>query len=270
VQLRAARRPDPSEWSIVGTEPPSPVAFDADAARSFRETGVALLAGAFDPDALAAEMDDAFGEVFDAATSQHGSGGIRFASVPMMTERTPASVLLADALAKAAAAALGRPVLPGRAKGTRYTGESALHVDSELDIPSLGCVAYLEPLRRGQGAFEVQLRGRPEPVALETQPGDIVVFDEHLDHGSRGGGVRRQWRVDYIADPRTDQETELVRRSFAQIFDVRWEAGYDVERFPSFGEWWRHDHPQWSTRLEELGVIDMARAWEAAMSDAAS
>jgi hypothetical protein len=204
-----------------------------------------------------------------------GAGGIRFASVPMMSERTPSSSFLADALAEAAANALGRAVLPGRAKGTNYLGDSAWHSDSDLNIPSAGFVAYLEPLRRGCGALEVlpgthtrtsSTRTR-ESVALETQPGDIVAFDEHLIHGSNGGGNRRQWRVDFIAAPLTNREEDLVRRSFAQIFDLKWDGGYDVDRYPSFGDWWQRAHPEWSTRLDDLGVIDMARAHEAVMRE---
>jgi hypothetical protein len=243
--------------------------------RSFREDGFAVLTDAFAADALAAEMDDVFADAFGAETMQDGAGGIRFASVPMMSERTPSSSFLADALAKAAANALGRAVLPGRAKGTNYLGDSAWHSDSDLNIPSAGFVAYLEPLRRGCGALEVlpgthtrtsSTRTR-ESVALETQPGDIVAFDEHLIHGSNGGGNRRQWRVDFIAAPLTNREEDLVRRSFAQIFDLKWDGGYDVDRYPSFGDWWQRAHPEWSTRLDDLGVIDMARAHEAVMRE---
>jgi hypothetical protein len=251
--------------------------FDDGAVRSFRENGFAVVSGAFTPDALAAEMDAAFEDAFASEPFQDGSGGIRFASVPMMSEHTPVSVLLADALADAAASAFGRPVLPGRAKGTRYAGQSAWHSDSDLEIPSAGCVAYLEPLRRDRGAFEVQRASHmpsqtsqpspPEPATLETQPGDIVVFDEHLVHGSRGGQLRRQWRVDFIADPRTARETELVQRSFAHIFDVKWDGRYDVDRYPSFGDWWQGCHPEWSARLDDLGILAMAREWEAAVRE---
>ena len=193
----------------------------------------------------------------------------------MMSEQTPTSSFLADALAEAAASALGRAVLPGRAKGTRYVGDSAWHSDSDLNIPSAGFVAYLEPVRRGRGALEVlpgTHTGMPEartrePVALETKPGDIVVFDEHLIHGSHGGGHRTQWRVDFIAAPRTDREKDLVRRSFAQIFDPKWDGGYDFDRYRSFDDWWQRTHPEWSSRLAELGVIEMARAQEAVMRE---
>ena len=43
--------------------------------------------------------------------------------------------------------------------------------------------------------------GSPDAVTLATIPGDVIVFDEHLTHGSDGGAVRRQWHVDFIAEP---------------------------------------------------------------------
>jgi hypothetical protein len=86
----------------------------------------------------------------------------------MMSERTPASVALADELANAAALAAGRAVLPGRAKGTPYVGESATHSDSDVNIPSIGFVAYLESLQAGRGALNVvpgSHRGAPATKA---------------------------------------------------------------------------------------------------------
>ena len=66
--------------------------------RSFRENGFAVLTDAFAADELAAEMDDVFADAFGIEAPQDGTGGIRFASVPMMSERKPTSSLLADAL----------------------------------------------------------------------------------------------------------------------------------------------------------------------------
>jgi hypothetical protein len=257
-----------STWVARG----SSIGFDEAAVQSFRVDGFVVLRSVFDADELSVEVDDVFRDAFATEVFQDGAGGIRFASVPMMSERTPASVALADELANAAALAAGRAVLPGRAKGTTYVGESATHSDSDVNIPSIGFVAYLEPLQAGRGALNVvpgSHRGAPatKALALETQPGDIVAFDEHLSHGSSGGALRRQWRVDFIADPRTDSETELVRRSFEQIFDPKWDGGYDVDRYPSFGEWWRHRHPEWSSRLADLGVVEMANAYEAAVNE---
>lgn len=71
--------------------------------------------------------------------------------------------------------------------------------------------------------------GRPTPDAssgdprdlgevIETEPGDVIVFDEHIIHGSTGGGERRQWRVDFVVDPPGPDEKDLVKSYFAQVF----------------------------------------------------
>ena len=105
----------------------------------------------------------------------------------------------------------------------------------------------------------------PAPVSIETEPGDVIVFDEHLMHGSVGGAHRRQWRVDFTADQQDDREELLLLTSFAHIFDVGWDGGYDVDRYPSYGDAWQKAHPQWARRLRDLGVIELARGHEAAM-----
>jgi ectoine hydroxylase-related dioxygenase (phytanoyl-CoA dioxygenase family) len=95
-------------------------------------------------------------------------------------------------------------------KGTRYWGNTPWHTDSDLPIASLGVVAYFEPLRENSGALRVlpgshraefadALRalgaaGKPAEklpgYVLETEPGDLIVFDEHLFHASFGGEPR--------------------------------------------------------------------------------
>ena len=84
------------------------------------------------------------------------------------------------------------------------------------------------------------------------------MFDEHLTHGSVGGTYRRQWRVDFIADPLNDREEQLLLTTFVYIFDVGWDCGYDVDRYPSYGDAWQNAHPQWARRLRNLGVIELA------------
>ena len=66
---------------------------------------------------------------------------------------------------------LRRRVLPRHAEGTQYFGSSGLHADSDVAIPSLSFVAYLERLDATSGAFRVVRRthrhdggvGRPTP-----------------------------------------------------------------------------------------------------------
>lgn len=225
-------------------------------------------------------MNRSFTDGFRASTvAKIGSGGVEFRYLPMMCERTPASLSLLDALAGPATQLLGRAVIPVRAKGTRYFGRSAWHKDSDLDVPSVGFVTYLESLDARSGALRVQpgshrgeaaelpdgapVQGSPAHTeAIETEPGDVIVFDEHLTHGSVGGHARRQWRVDFVADPVDDDEEARVRAYLARIYQVGWDGGYDVDRYPSYGPHWRRASRPWTERLRELGAYELADAQE--------
>jgi Phytanoyl-CoA dioxygenase (PhyH) len=241
----------------------------------FERDGFVVLREVFDPSALAEEFDavrrDAFGDGQVAQTLAQGSGTVTFLYVPMMCERTPVSVALIDRCAVHAAELVGRPVLPGRAKGTWYEGDTGWHRDSTDDLVSVGVLAYIEPLDATTGAFRVlpgshvhadeplPERGATVGAVVETELGDVIIFDEHLIHGSAGGLLRRQWRVDFVVDPRNKRELAAVEAWFAQsIPDERLETAYDAERYPSYGPHWQALDRPWTRRLRELGVYDRA------------
>jgi ectoine hydroxylase-related dioxygenase (phytanoyl-CoA dioxygenase family) len=242
-----------------------------DLADRFARDGFVVLRAAFDPVPLAREFDrvavDVFGDGRSTTTLAQGSGTVTFRSLPMMCERTPVSLGLVDAFAATAADLLGRAVLPGRAKGTWYQSDTAWHRDSEHDIASVGVVAYLEPLHGATGALRVvpgshadRDRALPDGAAggtaLETVPGDVIVFDEHIIHGSRGGRERRQWRVDFLIDPEDQAEHEAVAAWLDQsVPDERHDPAY-TEHYPSYGPYWRARNAAWSERLGELGVFE--------------
>ena len=48
-------------------------------------------------------------------------------------------------------------------------------------------------------------------VALESEPGDVVVFTESVYHGSFGGRARLQLTSQYIANPTTEEQIALTR-----------------------------------------------------------
>jgi hypothetical protein len=243
----------------------------ADVCSAFRASGFVVLRDHIDPTPLSDEVDRTFvdGLRTDAGVNT-GSAGIGFRYVPMMCERTPVSLALVDALAAPAEELLGRRVLPVRAKCTRYVGGSDWHRDSELDVASMGFVAYLEPLTAGSGALRVQPGSHTDATAvatgdgtaLDTRPGDVIAFDEHLMHGSAGGDDRRQWRVDFVGDPETVAEAERVRSYFSLIYPVDWDGGYDIDRFPSYGAYWVRSNRPWTERLRALGVYAYATAQE--------
>jgi len=246
-----------------------------------------VLRAVFDPLPLAFEVDRAMAQEFRAPfKAEVGGGELTGHYVPMMCERTPVSLALLDAFAPPAASLLGGPVLPVRAKGVQYFGATAWHRDSERPVASVGFAAYLERLRADNGALRV-LPGSHETVlgaataarlvarrqesataappgkALETNPGDVIIFDEHLFHASNGGQNRRQWRVDYVRDPTGEVEESSVRAYFRGIYAPDWDGGYDVDLFPSYGKHWLNSGRPWVDRLRQLGVYEASAAEEA-------
>lgn len=242
----------------------------------FAREGFVVLRGALDPVLLAREFDQVLLDAFDdgdrVTTVAVGGERVAFRYVPMMCERTPVSISLIDQYSIVAAELLGRPVLPGRAKGTWYQSDTRWHRDSVHDVASLGVVAYLEPLHAATGALRVVPGSHAAPEqklpdgaaqigeVLETVPGDVIIFDEHLIHGSLGGAQRRQWRVDFVIDPNDEHEDALVATWFDQsIPDERRDPGYNADRYPSYGPYWQSLDRAWTDRLDELGAYRRAR-----------
>jgi hypothetical protein len=199
----------------------------------------------------------------------------------MMTSRTPISLSLLDTLTGMAETLLGGPALPVRAKGMRYLGATGWHADSSSDVASVGFAAYLEPLVAGTGALRLlpgshrrafataiaaYLAAAAEPpavdslpgIAISTEPGDIIVFDEHIYHASTGGIERLQWRVDYVREPESADDIQATRAYFARIFPPDWDGGYDVDAYPSYGPQWQGAGRPAAARLGELGVYQLA------------
>lgn len=240
--------------------------------------GFVVLRGLFDPGPLQLELDRSLQAGFADHHRNSGAAGNQFRYLPMMCEQTPVSLALAVRLAAIAADLLGCAALPGRAKGTEYHGSTAWHRDGDGSLRTLGVACYLEPLTAGTGALQV-LPGSHHPdyaaaiatglasaitppgLALPTTPGDAIVFDERLYHASAGGRLRRQWRIDLVAD--LPDHDDGLRRWFAAQHAPGWDGGYDVDRFPSYGPAWRALDPRWDRRLAELGAYDHAAAEEA-------
>jgi hypothetical protein len=68
--------------------------------------------------------------------------------------------------------------------------------------------------------------------------------------------------VDYVRDPASAVEREIVERYFAGIFPPDWDGGYDVDAFPSYGPDWRGSSRPAARRLGELGAYELADAQE--------
>ena len=240
------------------------------AAQVVREDGYVVFRSLLAADALGAEHDATLQDAFTSSRRQAGSAGNEFRYVPTMCERTPVSIGLVVQFASVAADLVGSAVLPSRAKATEYHGDTDWHRDSDRPTISIGFVAYLDALDEESGALRVRRGSHRRGVAsrscavdvIATAPGDVIIFDEHLWHASIGGGQRRQWRVDYVADTGDDQ---ALRAYFTQQYAPGWDPGYDPDRYPSYGPSWRALDARWNERLDALGAYAAADAEEAFM-----
>jgi hypothetical protein len=261
--------------------------FDSASRDAFWTFGFAVLRQFFDPQPLATEIDRVMDDALDADVSR--TGDIRFQYVPMMTAETPISLQLLDRVEAVAASVFGASVLPTRAKGVRYSGNTPWHIDSALPLASVGFLAYFETLGADNGALRVlpgshhtdfrdALRRRgvdgssdltlPAHV-IATEPGDLILLHEHVFHSSHGGGTRRQWRVDFLSAPASVEAEALAKSYFAGIYPPDWDGGYDVDRYPSYGTAWRDSNRPSAARLEALGVYALAATQEAFTRDSA-
>src|SRR5262249_21083519 len=248
----------------------------------FRTFGFIVIRQFFDAGPLTDEIDRAMSIGLSQEVSEFG--GIQFQYVPMMTAETPASLSLLDRAATLAARLPGGSVLPTRAKRVRYAGNTPWHPDSESPISSIGFIAYLESLRAENGALRVlpgsqckeygdairtSFAGKMIPATalpahvIETDPGDLIVINEHLFHASAGGTLRRQWRVDYLPVPVNDPTERQTKDYFEAIYAPDWDGGYDADRYPSYGSDWRNSGRHAAAQLERLGVYDLAARQEA-------
>ena len=84
-----------------------------------------------------------------------------------------------------------------------YSGKPAPE-DEEIGSEDFGETAF------GVGASELPA------VPLESQPGDVVFFNQRLWHASFGGRAgRRMFTVSYGPDPVTEDQVSLVKMNYA-------------------------------------------------------
>ena len=114
---------------------------------------------------------------------------------------------------------------------------------------------------RELGAIGMTATSLPSYV-VATEPGDMIVFDEHLFHSSFGGNVRRQWRIDFLCDPTGAEGERLTKEYFQGIYPADWDGGYDADRYPSYSDHWRKSGRPAAARLESLRVYELASKQE--------
>ena len=131
--------------------------------------------------------------------------------------------------------------------GNYYVGDTQWHPDAGGLLPSYNLIKialYLDPVRKDSGCLRVIPGSHREPfhgalrplqqhrgetpvypfgvtgeqvpaVPLESDPGDVVLFNQALWHASFGGGSRRRmFTLNFTAAPKTEEEVALHRRLY--------------------------------------------------------
>ena len=167
--------------------------------------------------------------------------------------------------------------------GNRYVGDTRWHPDTgQGDNSAVKFIFYFDAVTATSGALRVipgshLLRGAQEerfaevvgampPLevpcqAVETEPGDAIVFDIRTWHASFGGSRnRRSCNLDYFANPRSPKEEEaLVAVGRGHGMTV---AKFNLERRFNYSRNWLdnpHRSPvrqRWIDRLDSIGYLD--------------
>lgn len=261
----------------------------------FRAFGFVVLRGALDSATVAELTSEADRAIRDATGSGYlrdqGPDGNTGHYIAATGERTPVSLALLRRFAPIAAELAGVPLLPAVAQHTLFFDGAGWHTDTGHAVPSVKVVAYLEPLDAHNGALRVlpgshrldervlsdvlhgpafrdETNWRAATAAvpahvIDSAPGDVIVFDEHLWHASVGGHNRHQWSADFVLDPATPEEELAVRAYLASQFVAGTELDHDPTHYPYYGERFRAECPDWADELERLGAFAAAAAEQA-------
>ena len=202
--------------------------------------------------------------------------------LPLMANSSPLSQRLTtddERIRDIATSILGDCVIAGPALATCLTGDTPWHNDGGTGDRWVRMNAYLTPTTASSGSLRVVPGSQHDPVRselcrgvgerfdrtspdglpsvpLETTPGDLIVFDPRIHHGSWGGAARLRWSLDFVAMPSTD-DADAVDRTRGLIADLSdWPT---VDRWPTWSEWATGPTPSRQEavqKLVSLGVLD--------------
>jgi len=181
-------------------------------------------------------------EIFQEMLGVQPSTTTKYGKVEPFFERRPFlnSLLDDDRTYLLAEQLLGSDFLLDQTEGNIHQGDTGWHGSGKWKIlPWIKIVLYLEPLTRDTGALRVipgsHIIGDPDlyaplradnsedkpvfdmpqseipSVALEIEPGDVIVFTEDILHASFGGrSGRQQHAMNFLKNPTSKVEIERL------------------------------------------------------------
>ena len=185
----------------------------------------------------------------------------RSAFVPFIDQSESLSALLDDPrIDDVASLLLGEDYNYELSDGNYYVGDTNWHSDrfARTKYRYLKFAFYLDPVTRDSGCLRVipgshhrgdayaeslqeimpgsrtmqvedrlGVRGRDLPaVALESQPGDIVMFSQNLKHSSYGGGSRRRMFTINVSERYDEDDLPALRTDISSLVSFWAERAY--------------------------------------------
>ena len=112
----------------------------------------------------------------------------------------------------------------------------------------------LDPNKPVFGVEQPDLPG----YAVESQPGDVVFFEQHLYHGSWGGRTgRRMFTLNYFANPTTQAQMDAIHDMHKTTMGAQQAIQYRQRQQAHEDAFLECDRPRikrMADRLRELGV----------------
>ncbi|GAA2577069.1 phytanoyl-CoA dioxygenase family protein [Actinomadura fulvescens] len=230
------------------------------------------------------ELTAAFGGL---GTDPGDEGGISGDYLPLTVDRAPfAQSLVADdpRFFQGATELTGSPMVPTPGMAVCFTANAGWHTDIGPDVRGVKFLVHLDARTAETGALRV-LPGSHEPAfarrverylsrdpanqgfrpglptpdtVLETEPGDVLAFDVHLRHSSKGGHKRLAWSIEYLEWPGIVDEDR--KRLVCDLIDTdadHSDEGFDQDRWPVWREWaaGASGRPSRLTALERLQLL---------------
>ncbi len=210
----------------------------------FETFGYVVLRGLFSPEEMT-EVSQAYDEVMEEDLGGKPFTGPKRQQVLGICSMRPRLMQLIDddRIYNPIKQLLGPNFIYFASDATLFVGSKSWHPDgsprsqTEFEYMRIKVAFYLDPLRSLTGClrvipgshkqpfhdtimpqmtdgkanpFGVPMEGLPA-VPLETDPGDVIFFDQNTWHASVGGGTgRRQMSLNYFAEPTSDDDNEYL------------------------------------------------------------
>ncbi|RAP77909.1 phytanoyl-CoA dioxygenase family protein [Paenibacillus montanisoli] len=250
----------------------------------YRTFGYLLMKGLFFPSEMKA-ISDAFDHVLASDRQGRPFSGEKRQAVLGCIEKHPVLTDLVkdDRIYEAIEQLLGKQFIWIGSDGNLYVGDTTWHPDNgNFDYDRIKVAFYLDPVRTDTGClrvlpgshhaefhrmlppalFENKLETEPRNVPffpLESDPGDVVLFNQRVWHAAFGGKTgRRMLTMNFGENPATEKQLENVISMYqGNLHNIK------IMQYSQTGEMYgrsflNHDSPRiqaMTTKLRELNMI---------------